>query len=150
MGNATLVKVAVGLAGLVVLGLAILFLAPQSPGTGADEAVCTSTETGVAPSGRTISLCEIIHEAQPSGASWAVVRVLDPALSDDALGQDHADHDWACETWGLTVLEAEPRPERIVVQVMAAPFVRGEPAQGITQSIEAYSVENGTCIWELL
>jgi hypothetical protein len=43
-----------------------------------------------------------------------------------------------------------PPPARIVVQLMAEPFIRGEPAPGITQSIEAYTLRDGACIWELL
>jgi len=107
------------------------------------------TETGQAPSGRMLALCEILTEMQPSGEAWAVVRLVDPDLRADG-SPDHADHDWACARWGLPALDSTPRPARIVVQIMAQPFVRGEPTQGITQSIEAYSERDGACYWELL
>jgi hypothetical protein len=62
-----------------------------------------------------------------------------------------ADHDWICETIGLpAAAEATARPARIVTQIMAEPFPRGEPAPGITQSIEAYFIVDDVCIWELL
>lgn len=116
---------------------------------GADT-ICTSDEVLQARSGHAVQLCEIVFEVQPSNDTWAVVRVVDPALGNGAPRADHEDHDWACETWGLPALDRDARPSRIIVQIMESPFVRGEPAQGITQSIEAYSEENAACMWELL
>lgn len=135
---------------LIVLTLAVVasaaFLALRNGGA---EAICTSEEVLQAPSGHDLTLCDVLFEVQPSGDSWVVVRVVDADLA-GAARADQGDHDWVCETWGLPALEKEPRPTRIIVQIMQAPFVRGEPAPGITQSIEAYSEENGTCMWELL
>lgn len=111
--------------------------------------ICTTQEVLQAPSGHDLRLCDVAFEEQPSGEAWVIVRVIDAALG-AASRADQGDHDWACETWGLPALDREPRPTRIIVQIMAEPFVRGEPAPGITQSIEAYSEENATCIWELL
>lgn len=134
------------LAALVVLGGGAYLLLREDP----QEAICQLDETLTAPSGRAVTLCDVVYEVQPNNASWAVVRVLDPGLPDTITVADRTDHDWVCETWGIAALEKEPRPERIVVQIMQEPFVRGEPAPGITQSIEAYREEGGTCIWELL
>jgi hypothetical protein len=116
--------------------------------SGGDAQVCTTEEVLQAPSGHDLQLCDVLFETQPSNDSWVVVRVVDPAL--DGARADQEDHDWACETWGLPALEKEPRPTRIIVQIMQTPFTRGEPTPGITQSIEAYSEQDSTCVWELL
>lgn len=129
----------------VIASAAFLFL--RGP---AQEAICTTDEVLQAPSGHPLQLCDVVFEVQPSNEAWVVVRVVDATLAGGAIRADHTDHDWACETWGLPALEKEPRPTRIIVQIMAEPFVRGEPAPGITQSIEAYSEGNARCEWELL
>lgn len=110
--------------------------------------VCTNETRATAPSGRVVTLCEVLFETQPSGAEWAVVRVLDPDLPPASAASDHVDHDWICETWGVP--KTNPETARVIVQIMQAAFVRGEAAPGISQSIEAYSLDDGTCIWELL
>ncbi len=138
-----MVRILVFIAGLGLIGAAAYWLlaAPNA------VEVCPLDESQTAPSGRTLVLCDIVFEVQPNNDGWAIVRVVDEGLQTNA-GQ--ADHDWACEIWGLDAMEKEPRPTRIVVQIMAEPFVRGEPAPGITQSIEAYSAPGDACQWELL
>ena len=135
---------------LIILTLAVVlsaaFLAFRN---GEGEGVCTSDEVLQAPSGHELTLCDVVFEIQPSNDSWVVVRVIDADLA-GASRADQRDHDWVCETWGLPALDKEPRPTRIIVQIMETAFVRGEPVPGITQSIEAYSEEGGACIWELL
>jgi hypothetical protein len=131
----------------VIAGGAWLALRPGAP----DPAEgCSSEGTLTAPSGRELTLCEVVLETQPSGETWAVIRVLDPELPATRETVEVTDHDWACETWGFDMLATEPRPTRIVVQIMAERFERGEPAPGIIQTIEAYSEQNGACMWELL
>jgi hypothetical protein len=127
----------------VIGGAAYWVLAPQDT----SAKLCPLDDSGSAPSGRTLALCDVIYEVQPNNTTWAVVRVLDPGL---VTNVGHDDHDWACTLWGLPAADANPQPTRIVVQMMAEPFERGEPAPGITQSIEAYSISNDTCQWELL
>lgn len=130
---------------VAVLGsAAFLFMRGGSPAQ-----ACTTDEPLTAPSGAVLTLCDVLFETQPSNDTWVVVRVVDATLAGETRA-DQADHDWACETWGLPALDKEPRPTRIIVQIMEVPFVRGQPTPGITQSIEAYSEENATCMWELL
>jgi len=134
-----------GLGVALVAVAAVLLL--QAPSSG--DRLCTTDETLSAPSGRSLTLCDVLYEEQPDESIWAVIRVVDNALP--AAGEDMVtdDHDWACETWGIAALDKEPRPTRIVVQIMERAFVRGEPAPGLRQRIEAYSEDNGTCLWEL-
>jgi hypothetical protein len=134
---------------LAALGSAVLAVValrlPEVPGT-----FCAREEVHVLPSGREARLCEVLTETQPfTEADWLVVRLVVPELP--ATQGDHADHDWICGRIGLPEASAAPRlPVRVVVQLMAEAFPRGEPAPGITQSIEAYSLRDGVCIWELL
>ena len=136
---------------LIVLTLAVAasaaFVFLRGP---VGDGICTIDEVLQAPSGHALQLCDLVYEQQPSAEVWAVVRVIDPSLEGGSVRADRSDHDWACETWGLATLDKDPRPTRIIVQVMATPFVRGETAPGITQSIEAYSEDSATCMWELL
>jgi hypothetical protein len=140
-------KLGLLIAPFIIAAAVFVFVQTSPPATGPDSAICSLSQTGQAPSGRTLGLCQILNEVQPSGDVWAIVRVTDPDLPDIS---DQRDHDWACATWGLPALGTTPRPTRIVVQIMAAPFERGEAAPGITQSIEAYSEADGACEWELL
>ncbi len=136
-------RILVFIAGVALVGLAIVwFLA--DPG---EPDICPIQDNRTGPSGHVLSLCDVLYEVQPNNDIWAVVRVVDGERDANA-GQD--DHDWVCETWGIAALEKEPRPQRIVVQIMAEAFLRGEPAPGITQAIEAYSEDDGACVWELL
>lgn len=128
------------------IAIALIYLLPLE--TDPDGSICDLSDSAAAPSGRTLALCQTLSEQQPSGEVWTVIRVVDRDVA--AASTNHADHDWICATWGLPTLQTDPRPARIIVQIMAQPFVRGEPAQGTTQSIEAYSTANGTCEWELL
>ncbi|MEJ6394038.1 DUF6497 family protein [Gymnodinialimonas sp. 2305UL16-5] len=110
--------------------------------------ICDRTSLGTGPSGHAVRLCEILYEIQPSGETWVIVRAEDSQLDDVDLTVEMTDHDWACATWGLPALEHDPVPSRIVVQLMSEPFPRGEPSRRITQLIEAYSIQDGACIWE--
>jgi hypothetical protein len=103
------------------------------------------------PSGREAELCDILPETQPfTSVTWLVVRMVVPELPGPGVESAHTDHDWVCGEIGLPGGGNGSAPARIVVQLMAEPFIRGEPAPGITQSIEAYTLRDDACIWELL
>ncbi len=150
MTRARLNRLALIPALLVTVAILAFVIYPRLSPTAQDAALCPRTETAQGPSGRTLTLCDTLVEIQPSGEPWAVIRVTDPDLPVNPALPDRADHDWACNTWGLPALDTAPRPVRIIVQIMARPFPRGEPAPGITQSIEAYSVPGNACEWEFL
>jgi hypothetical protein len=118
-----------------------------------DDAICPMS-TGWAhtlPSGRAAELCDTLVETQPftSVTGWwcgwwcRIFRGRRPRAGMPI-------------TTGFVEKSACPKrgdgsaPARIIVQLMAEPFIRGEPAPGITQSIEAYTVQGDVCIWELL
>jgi hypothetical protein len=134
---------ALGSAGLAV----VAFMLPS-----VDDAICPMDGAHTLPSGREAELCDILPETQPfTSVTWLVVRMVVPDLPAPGGENTHADHDWICGELALPAVETvDPPPARIVVQLMAEPFIRGEPAPGITQSIEAYTLRDGACIWELL
>ena len=128
--------------GSAVLAVVALRLPVVEVGT------CSMDGTHVLPSGRQAQLCEILTETQPATSEdWLVVRMVvqDLPVADAAVG--HGDHDWVCARLGVP--QSVDGTVRIVVQLMEEPFPRGEPVPGITQSIEAYSIQNGACMWEL-
>ncbi len=134
---------ALGSAGLAV----VAFMLPS-----VDDALCPLDGTHALPSGRSAELCDILTETQPfTSVNWLVVRMVVPDLPGPGVESTHTDQDWVCDEIALPAMaEMGEAPARVIVQLMAEPFIRGEPAPGITQSIEAYSLRDGVCIWELL
>lgn len=105
-----------------------------------------------APSGFDVTLHDVIYEEQPySGEMLVIVRLLAPAIASPVLAANlQGDMQWACETWGLPAADAlASDADRIVVELMAAPVPRGEPAPDTRQFFETYSLQDGACIWEL-
>ncbi len=106
----------------------------------------------LAPSGVGMTLHEVLYEEQPySGETLIVVRVVAPAITSPVLAATvQADMQWVCETWGLPASSRLSVPaDQIVVELMAEPITRGEPAPDITQFFETYSPQDDVCIWEL-
>ena len=134
------------LAGLVGV---LLFGPADQRGPLAVDRVCDLAEPVQSPTGREVRLCQTLSEPQPSGEVWTIIRVIDRRLATEAADINHLDHDWACDLWGVAAAR-DQGAARVIVQMMAEPFPRGEPNPGISQAIEAYSIQNGTCIWELL
>jgi hypothetical protein len=140
------------LAALGSAGLAVVAFMLPSVDISSDGAICPMDGAYTLPSGRTAELCDILPETQPfTSATWLVVRMVVPELPGPGVESAHTDQDWVCGEIGLpAAAEMDRAPARIVVQLMAEPFIRGEPAPGITQSIEAYTLRDDACIWELL
>jgi hypothetical protein len=139
---------ALGSAGLAVVAVML----PSVDDVSLDGGICPLDGAHTLPSGRAAELCDILPETQPfTSVTWLVVRMVVPDLPGPGVESTHTDHDWICAQIALPEAQAtDPPPARVIVQLMAEPFIRGEPAPGITQSIEAYTLHDGACIWELL
>ncbi len=114
--------------------------------------MAAAQEPVIAPSGISLTLHEVLTEEQPfSGEQLVVVRLLAPAIASPVLAANlQADMEWACAEWGLPASDAlSSAADQIIVELMAAPVARGEPAPEIRQFFETYRPENGLCIWEL-
>lgn len=132
------------------LPLALVACALAGSAAAQTAMTCAADAPVALPSGLAATLCEILAEVQPNGETWRVVRVVAPdvaATSTVALVEDHAA---LCAAF-LPVDNAgiEVWPTRIVTQIMAAPFPRGQAAPGIAQSIELFEIVDMACIWEV-
>jgi hypothetical protein len=105
-----------------------------------------------APSGFDVTPHAVLYEEDPySGDTLIVVRLIAPAVASPVLSANlQADMEWACETWGLPASDAlSARADRIIVELMAEPVPRGEPAPETARFFESYSPEGDLCIWRL-
>lgn len=132
---------ALGARGGLALLLAVIAAAPAL----ADDAT-------LAPSGYQVTLHEVLDETQPfDGTRQLVVRLVAPAIATPVTAPNlQADMQWACETWGLPEAANHPDPpDKIIVEMMAAPVARGVPSPDTTRFFESFTLENGACIWSL-
>jgi hypothetical protein len=103
------------------------------------------------PSGQAVTFLDaILNEAGPEGQT-ARFRFVAPAIAQEVdFDTAVADMQHLCEKFALPrVLGTGPLPQQIVISLSAAPVVFGEPAPDVTQFFEAYSLEDGACIWEV-
>lgn len=103
------------------------------------------------PSGRTLSLHEVLTDTRP-GELWVRFRFISEGLS-QAEVDDHdrmaEDMDWLCANLVLPYLDHhELKPDRVAISFSDRPVPFGEAAPDAVQVFEAYRIEDGACIWE--
>jgi hypothetical protein len=117
---------------------------------GCDEDPPSGGETVTLPSGRTVTLLDVITNAPGVDGAAARFRFIAPGLrageaeawSDDMLA--------LCETYALPrVRDNVPAPQQIIISLSdrAVPF--GEAAPDAVQFFEAYAPKGDACIWEM-
>jgi hypothetical protein len=101
------------------------------------------------PSGRELSLIEIVTNAPgPSGAA-ARFRFLAPGLTQDDAVTAAADMQALCDSFALPRIDGMvPAPQEIILSFSADAVPFGEAAPDTVQFFEAYSVATGACVWE--
>ncbi len=103
------------------------------------------------PSGQPVTFVEVVrYEAGPNG-KVARFRFVAPAIA-GGVGFDRAvgDMQHLCDAFALPrVTETVPFPTQIIISLSAAPVPFGEAAPEVTQYFEAYSLQDGACIWEV-
>jgi hypothetical protein len=101
------------------------------------------------PSGRDLSLIEIVTNAPgPSGAA-ARFRFLAPGLTQDDAVAAAADMQALCDSYALPRIDGMvPAPQEIILSFSAAAVPFGEAAPDTVQFFESYSIATGACIWE--
>ena len=111
------------------------------------------TEQQSAPSGQAVMLHEWLDEQNPwSGESQIVIRLVAPMIGADGVDDAalRTDMDWACERWGKHIAQAAAATTGpIVIEMMAAPTLRGIPTPEINRFYETYRLAGDACIWEL-
>jgi hypothetical protein len=100
------------------------------------------------PSGRDLSLIEVITNAPGNAGAAARFRFLAPGLqAGDPAAPD--DMQALCDSYALPRIDGMvPAPQEIIISFSAAPVPFGEAAPDVLQFFESYRVENGQCLWE--
>lgn len=106
------------------------------------------------PSGQVVTLLDVIGDAPgPAGATLRF-RFLAPqiARTGGRIGfeQAAADMQALCDSFALPRLaELGPRPSQIIISFSDIPVPFGATMPEATQYIEAFSVRDNACIWEV-
>lgn len=102
------------------------------------------------PSGRELSLIDVITNAPgPSGAA-ARFRFLAPDLVPEDVEASVADMQAVCDSFALPRTDGMvPVPQQIIITFMSAAVPFGEAAPDVVQFFESFRVEDGACVWEV-
>jgi len=114
-------------------------------GLGASTVMASSLTV---PSGQSIALFETIEEPNVVRFRFLAPQI-DPANTGLAYGDVEADFAALCQSVALPhVAGFDPRPEQIVISLMSAETEFGVANPDVTQFFEAFSVQDGACMWE--
>ena len=106
------------------------------------------------PSGQAVTLQDVIwNEAGPSGLTLRF-RFVAPqiARSGGSVDAESASADMMalCNAFALPRLaEFGPQPGQVIISLSDRALPFGETVPEATQFFEAFSIENGTCVWEM-
>lgn len=119
--------------------------AQSVPGDGAAVAL---------PSGQVVTLAETIWNAPGPTGLVTRFRFLAPEINPETGSVDFPaaadDIAWLCQNYALErVTDFGPLPSQIIVSLEDRVVPFGESDPDATQFFEAYSIENGACIWEM-
>lgn len=101
------------------------------------------------PSGRELSLIEIVTNAPGPSGAVARFRFLAPGLTDADAVVASSDMQALCDTFALPRTQGMvPAPQSIILSFSSEPVPFGEAAPEAVQFFESYSIATGACIWE--
>ena len=103
------------------------------------------------PSGYEYYLHEAIFETRQDNSLVARFRYVMPIIGQEAVTFDDVEFDFLflCETQALRGLEKEQKEvDQVIVSLSDRETDFGSTTSVATQFFEAYSIENGSCIWE--
>lgn len=101
------------------------------------------------PSGREISLIEVISNAPGNEGATARFRFLAPGLTSEEVESAAADMQALCDDYALPRISGMvPAPQQIVISLSAEDVPFGTPAPDVVQFFELYRPEADSCIWE--
>ncbi len=102
------------------------------------------------PSGRTLSLIDIVTNAPGPAGATARFRFLAPGLSADDAETAAADMQALCDGFAVKRIDGMvPAPQQIVISFADAAVPFGEAAPDVVQFFESFRPENGACVWEV-
>ena len=129
--------------------LPVMLLAALAVVAGCEEEKGDGPKVEV-PSGRKLSLIDVITNAPgPSGAT-ARFRFLAPGLASEDADAAAADMQALCDSFALPRTDGMvPAPQQIVISFAGAAVPFGEAAPDVVQFFESYRIKNGACVWEV-
>ncbi len=102
------------------------------------------------PSGRELSLIDVITNAPGPAGAAARFRFLAPGLAAEDAETANGDMQVVCDSFALERTDdMVPTPQQIIITFMGAAVPFGEPAPDVVQFFESFRVENGACVWEV-
>lgn len=106
--------------------------------------------TVAVPSGRTLSLIDVITNAPGPAGAAARFRFLAPDLTSEDVEAAAADMQVVCDSFALPRTDGMvPAPQQIIVTFMSDAVPFGEAAPDVVQFFESFRIENGACVWEV-
>jgi hypothetical protein len=101
------------------------------------------------PSGRELTLIDIVTNAPGPAGATARFRFLAPGLSEADLEASAADMQAVCDRFAIQRIDGMvPAPQQIIISFASEAVPFGEAAPEVVQFFESYRPEEGTCIWE--
>ncbi|WP_294613971.1 DUF6497 family protein [Roseovarius sp.] len=115
------------------------------------QAAAAQEEALLLPSGLDARLQEVLTDRPGGGLTYRFRFVAEGFTGGEAaLEAVMGDLDYLCQNYAVTRLpEIGPMPSRIVVSLADRPSEFGVFDPEVTQVFEAYSVQDGACIWEM-
>jgi hypothetical protein len=102
------------------------------------------------PSGRTVTLIDVITNAPGPEGATARFRFLAPGLSLDDADTAAADMQVICDSFALERTDGMvPQPQQIIISFASAEVPFGEAAPDVVQFFESFRIEGDACVWEV-
>ncbi|KAF0116101.1 MAG: hypothetical protein FD150_586 [Rhodobacteraceae bacterium] len=134
LGNARLIPALIG---------ALALVAACQDETPAGEAVSV-------PSGRALTLIDIVTNARGPEGATARFRFLAPGLDPAEAESAAMDMQALCDSFAVKRIDGMvPAPQQIIISFASEAVPFGEAAPDVVQFFESYRPENGVCIWEV-
>jgi hypothetical protein len=102
------------------------------------------------PSGRALTLIDVITNAPGPAGAAARFRFLAPDLTSEDAEAAATDMQVVCDRFAIERTQGMvPEPQQIIISFASAAVPFGEPAPDVVQFFEAFRIENGACVWEV-
>lgn len=100
------------------------------------------------PSGREVTLIDVITTAPGPEGATARFRFLAPGLTQAETGTAVGDMQALCDSYALPRTEGTvPEPQQIVISLSSEAVPFGEAAPDVVQFFEAFDPKGGACQW---
>lgn len=108
-------------------------------------------ETLAVPSGYELYLHELVFEARQDHSNVARFRYVMPIIGHEGItfANVEKDFDYLCKENAVPALEKQSKTvDQVIISLSDRETEFGSTTSVATQFFEAYSIENGSCIWE--